>query len=116
MNKLCLMLAGLIGLAACEGPHEQAGEKQDEAAANAAGVAYEGSGPAERMGEVRDRAEAADREAREAAVDALEATARNYQRQADVEAERLEEQARTVRETAEERAEALKRQADDIKR
>src|SRR5688500_6731340 len=73
MKTHLLMLSGLIVLAACEGPQEQAGEKQDEAAANAAGIPYRGSGPAERMGEAKDRAAAAAREAREAAADALEA-------------------------------------------
>jgi hypothetical protein len=97
MKTLCLMLASLIGLAACEGPNEQAGERQDEAAANEAGVDYGGSGPAERAGKAQDRAEAAAREERDAAADALEAQAKNYQRQADVEAEKLRAQARDVR-------------------
>src|SRR5687768_363762 len=96
MEKLCLMFASL-GLVACEGPHEQAGQKQDEAAANAAGVDYGGSGPAERRGKVQDRAEDAAREAREASAEALEAKAQNYRRQADVEAEKLEAEARDVR-------------------
>ena len=97
MKKHCLMLAGLIGMAACQGPHEQAGQRQDEAAANAAGVDYGGSGPAERRGKVQDRAEAAAREEREASADELEAKAENYRRQADVEAEKLEAEARDVR-------------------
>jgi hypothetical protein len=93
MNKLSLILAGAIGLAACDGPNEKAGARQDEAAANAAGVDYEGSGPAERSGQVQDRAEAAARQEQDAAADALE----SFRRQADVEAEKLEEQARDVR-------------------
>jgi hypothetical protein len=97
MKNLSLVLAGLMGLAACEGPHQQAGEKQDEAAANAAGIDYSGSGPAERAGKARDRAEAAAREERAAAADALEAQAKNYQRQADVEADKLRTQARDLR-------------------
>jgi hypothetical protein len=100
MKKLALVLAGLMGLVACEGPHQQAGERQDQAAANAAGVDYSGSGPAERAGKAQDRAEAAARAERDAAADALEAQARNYQRQADVEAQKLREQARNVREKA----------------
>jgi hypothetical protein len=97
MNKLSLILAGAIGLAACDGPNEKAGARQDEAAANAAGVDYEGSGPAERSGQVQDRAEAAARQEKDAAADALEAKAESFRRQADVEAEKLEEQARDVR-------------------
>ena len=97
MKQPCLMLASLIGLAACQGPQEQAGAKQDEAAANAAGVDYSGSGPAARRGKVQDRAEAAARVAREAVADSLDAKAENYRRQADVEAEKLEAEARDVR-------------------
>lgn len=111
-----LMLVGFVFLMSCDGAHERAGQKQDEAAANAAGVSYNGSGPAERMGEVQDCAEAAAREARETSAEALEAKGENIRRQAEVEATNMEQQARSIREAAEDRAKALKQEATAIKR
>ncbi|WP_242154872.1 hypothetical protein [Sphingomonas sp. BAUL-RG-20F-R05-02] len=49
MNRTSIIaaVALTLGLAACNGPNGKAGAAQDEAAANAAGVAYNGNGPAE---------------------------------------------------------------------
>ena len=114
LKGLLLAFFPLLWLAGCEGPAEQAGEKQDEAAANASGVAYEGSGPAERAGKVQDRANNAARKARQASAEALEAEGENYQRQADVEAEDLEAKAAQLRDAARDRAKALDKEAAAI--
>lgn len=45
-----------IALLGCKGANEPAGEKQDDAATNAAGEAYTGFSPAEGMGRAQDRA------------------------------------------------------------
>src|SRR3546814_17011761 len=61
-------------------------------------------GPNERIGEVRDRAAAAEQNVRDAAADALKAQGRNLERQADINATRLDEQARSIRDAADKRA------------
>ncbi|MGF7154974.1 hypothetical protein [Novosphingobium gossypii] len=116
MISRSLLLMAVLGLAACDGPHERAGKKQDEAAATAAGMDYTGSGPAERAGEVQDKADAAAAEARDASADALKADARNLERQADVEAEKLEARADQLRDAAEKKADGLKREADQLRK
>ena len=90
----------LAFLAGCDGPNEKAGEAQDQAAANAAGVEYKGNGPAERVGEAQDRANRASREDLDAQRDRITT-------EADTQADRLEQQAKEVRRSAKERADAL---------
>lgn len=90
----------LVFLAGCDGPNEKAGEAQDRAAANAAGIEYKGNGPAERIGEAQDRANRAARKDLEAQRDRITT-------EADTEADRLEQQAREIRSNAKARAEAL---------
>lgn len=101
----------LAALTACEGPHQQAGERQDEAAANLAGEAYDGSGPAERVGRAQDQADQAAVRAERSAEAARAAQSENIRRQAEVEARRLDEQARALREKARARGEALDSEA-----
>jgi uncharacterized membrane protein YqiK len=102
----------LLGLAACDGPNEKAGKEQDRAAATAAGVNYTGSGPAERAGEAQDNADNAARDAKEAEKKAIDAKARNIEKQADVAAEKLEAEADAVRDAAKKQANGLKREAE----
>ena len=94
----------LLLLAACDGPAEKAGEAQDRAAANVAGVAYKGDGPGERVGEAEDRANRAAREDLDAQVDRIKT-------EADAQADRLEAQAKDIRRNAQDRADALTRSA-----
>jgi len=94
----------LLLLAACDGPAEKAGEVQDRAAANVAGVAYNGNRPAERVGEAEDRANRAAREDLDAQVDRIKT-------EADTQADRLEAQAKDIRRKAQARADALTRSA-----
>src|SRR3546814_1574654 len=72
-------------------------------------------GPNERIGEVRDRAAAAEQNVRDAAADALKAQGRNLERQADINATRLDEQARSIRDAADKRADALDAQSRSIR-
>src|SRR3546814_3699830 len=72
-------------------------------------------GPNERIGEVRDRAAAAEQNVRDAAADALKAQGRNLERQADINATRLDEQARSIRDAADKRADALDAQPRSIR-
>src|SRR3546814_13642281 len=72
-------------------------------------------GPNERIGEVRDRAAAAEQNVRDAAADALQAQRRNLERQADINATRLDEQARSLRDAADKRAAALAAQSRSIR-
>lgn len=103
-----LVLAALIS---CGGPHEQAGEHQDQAAANATGQDYSGSGPAQRVGRAQDRADRAAIDAQQATKDAVAAESENYRRQVEVGAVRLEEQARELRENADRREDELEAEA-----
>mgnify|MGYP004507857595 CR=1 FL=1 len=98
--RYMMVAAVLVLLAGCDGPNEKAGEAQDRAAANAAGIEYKGSGPAERIGEAQDRANKAARENLEAKRDRITT-------EADTQADRLEWQAREIRRSAKERADAL---------
>lgn len=95
-----LMVAGVLLLAACDGPNEKAGEAQDRASANAAGVEYNGNGPAERIGEAEDRANKAARQDLDAQKDRVKT-------EADTEADQLEEQAHQIRADAKAKADAL---------
>lgn len=106
------MLA-LTALVSCDGANEQAGERQDRAAANEAGEAYGGSGPAERVGRAQDQAGRAADDARQATKEAVAAESENYRRQVEVAAKRLDEQAREMRESAKTRGEEIEREAAD---
>jgi hypothetical protein len=97
MKPFFPLVLSVFALAACDGPNEQAGEKQDETAAAASGVEYTGSGPAERAGEVRDKAANAARKSAEADAAALKAEAINVERKADVTAEKFDAEADSVR-------------------
>lgn len=98
--RYMVMATALVLLAGCDGPNEKAGEAQDRAAANAAGVEYKGNGPAERIGEAQDRANKAAREDLEAQRDRITT-------EADAQADRLEQQAKEIRRSAKKRADAL---------
>ena len=93
-----LALAGLMVVAACDGPRENAGENADLAsgAVNSADTLRQG--PAERLGEAQDLADRRAKEAREAQAKALEAAADEKRTVADQEADALDEQAKRVRE------------------
>ena len=106
----------LAALSSCGGPNQQAGERQDEAAANRAGETYTGTGPAERVGRAQDQADRASIEARRATKAALAARSDNYRRQVEVGAVRLEEQARELRQNADARGEQLKAEEAAIAR
>lgn len=101
------LLAGCTLLAACEGPHEQAGKDKDKAAAQTRGEPYRGSGPNQRQGQAQDRADDADRQLLEANSDVFKARSREIRRHADVDATRLDEQSKAIRASADVRARAL---------
>ena len=98
--RYVVIATALILVAGCDGPNEKAGEAQDRAAANAAGVEYKGNGPAERIGEAEDRANRAARKDIDAQRDRIKT-------EADAQADRLEEQAKEIRRLARQRADAL---------
>ena len=98
--RYMIIATALILVTGCDGPNEKAGEAQDRAAANAAGIEYKGNGLAERIGEAEDRANRAAREDLEAQRDRIKT-------EADAQADRLEEQARDIRRLAKRRADAL---------
>ncbi|MBB5716847.1 hypothetical protein [Sphingomonas aerophila] len=98
--RYMIMATALILVAGCDGPNEKAGEAQDRAAANAAGIEYKGDGPAERISEAEDRADRAARKDLDAQRDRIKT-------EADARADRLEEQAREIRRLAKQRADAL---------
>lgn len=89
-----LLLGTALGLAACDGPRENAGEKADAAAGRVESEDTLRSGPAEEMGARQDAAV-------DAKADALEA-----------EAESLESEAEERRENARQRADALRKDAE----
>ena len=98
MKFVPVILAGaLIGLAACDGPREQAGEIADNASGAVDGEDSMRSGPAETMGERQDEAAEAANEARDAAADALEQKAEAAEAKAGEQAEQLRQQADEVR-------------------
>lgn len=98
--RYMMVATALVLLVGCDGPNEKAGEAQDRAAANAAGVEYRGNGPAERVGEAQDRANRAARKDLEAQRDRINT-------EADTQADQLEQQAKEIRRSAKERADAL---------
>ncbi|MDN4633928.1 hypothetical protein QCD71_20625 [Sphingomonas sp. PsM26] len=98
--RYIVVATAFILLAGCDGPNEKAGVAQDQAAANAAGVKYQGNGPAERIGEAQDHANRAARKD-------LDAQRNKINTEADAQADRLEQQAKEIRRSAKERAEAL---------
>ena len=89
--------AGLLLLAACDGPQEQAGEEADAASGAVGNEDTLRSCPAETLGERADEAQESAEEATEARADALE------------------ERADAERDAAERRAEALDQQADRVR-
>src|SRR3546814_17218019 len=68
-----LALFSIVALTACNGPNQEAGRAQDKASAHARGEPYNGSGPNERIGEVRDRGAAAKKNVLDAAAEPLKA-------------------------------------------
>ncbi|WJM30202.1 hypothetical protein QUC32_27965 (plasmid) [Novosphingobium resinovorum] len=101
-------------IAACDGPKEKAGAAKDEAAAKAAGVSYDGNGPAERAGEAADRVDRAAVKARDSEAAALKDRGKAIRAQADAEAEKLEQEAEALRDQARTKADALARQAKTL--
>ena len=99
MRKLSLLVASalLAGLAACDGPREQAGEIADNASGAVDGEDSMTSGPAETMGERQDEAAEAANDARDAAADALDEKAEAAEAAAGERAEQLRQQADQVR-------------------
>ena len=90
-------LIGLLALAACDGPRENAGENADFEAGVVNSEDTLRQGPAERLGEAQDIAAQRAEEAREAEARALEAAADEKREAADKQADELEEQADRVR-------------------
>jgi hypothetical protein len=97
-NVSTILAAALIaGLAACDGPREQAGEAADNASGAVKGEDSMSSGPAETMGERQDEALESANQAREAAADALDEKAEAAEAAAQEKAEQLRQQADQVR-------------------
>lgn len=97
MSRSVAATAALLGLAACDGPREQAGEKIDNATGAVDGEDSIRSGPAETSGEAQDEALESANEAREAQADALEDAADVTRADAEREADRLEDAAERTR-------------------
>lgn len=95
--RMTLLAACLLGLAACDGPREDAGEVADNAADVVSSEDAIESGPNETLGEVRDEAAESADEAREAQADALEDRAEQAREEADRKADALEDQAERAR-------------------
>ncbi|MBB4858310.1 putative membrane protein YqiK [Novosphingobium chloroacetimidivorans] len=100
-------------LAACDGPHEQAGEKAD-AAAGAQQGPFD-SGPSESIGEAQDRVEEDQARAVDARADAAEAKADQARETAEQKADALEKQADAIRDAGKQSAETLDKQAEAIR-
>lgn len=103
-------LACVLMAAACDGPHEQAGEKSGAVADSGA----LGSGSSETFGESQDRTERDQAHARKAQADAAEHQADEVRETADQRADALEEKADAIRHSANQAAESLDRQASEI--
>lgn len=86
-----------LALCSCDGPKEQVGRTEDRADAAASGLNTTDEGPKELSGEAQDRVDEADREARDASADALEARADQLRQAADVQADQLDQKAEEVR-------------------
>ena len=97
MKRFTILSACLIGLAACDGPREDAGEKADNASGVVGSEDTLRSGREETVGEARDDAATSANEAREARADALEDAAEQAREEADQKAEVLEQQAEKAR-------------------
>ena len=78
-----IALLGLLALAGCDGPRENAGENADFAAGEVGSNDTLRQGPAEKLGESQDVAEERAEEAKEAEAKALEAQADALENQAD---------------------------------
>ena len=98
--------ACFLVVAGCDGPHEKAGELADANAGTAPAGNSFAKGPAEAIGEARDRAARSASEAAEASADAVEDQADLVRRAADQKADALEDQARAMREQGERQADA----------
>lgn len=107
-------LVGAVALTACSGPKQKAGEEQDKANANAAGITYNGTGPNEQLGEAQDKADRAATKARDAQADALKQQGKEIKSEADAKADKLEEQAKAIRGTAKDQARSLDAQAANV--
>ncbi|RYF24204.1 MAG: hypothetical protein EOO77_00560 [Oxalobacteraceae bacterium] len=114
-TSIIAAVALTLGLAACNGPNEKAGAAQDEAAANAAGVAYNGNGPAEAAGKAADHVDRAVAKARNEQADALKDQGRAISSQADADADKLEEQAKAIRGAAKDKVRTLDQQAKTVR-
>lgn len=97
MKRSVLIAAALLGLSACDGPREDAGEVADNAAGVVSSEDAVQSGPNETLGEARDDAAESANEAREARADALEDAADESRATADQKADALEKQAEQAR-------------------
>jgi hypothetical protein len=99
MRATGVILAGVLiaGLAACDGPREQAGEVADNASGAAGSEDSIRSGPAETMGERQDEAAESANDARDAAAQALDEKAEAAEDAARQQAEQLRQQADQVR-------------------
>lgn len=105
-----LTLASALLLVACDGPHEQAGEKSDAAAGVDSGPL--GSGPSETVGELQDRTEQDQANAKQAQADAAEHKADELREKADQQADALEEKADAIRDSADQEAKSLDQRAN----
>ena len=92
-----ISLMGLLALAACDGPRENAGENADFAAGVVNSPDTLRQGPAEKLGEAQDVAAKRAEEAKEAQARALEAEADEKRAAADREADALDDKADEVR-------------------
>jgi len=92
-----IALAGLVALAACDGPRENAGENADFETGVVGSNDTLRQGPAERLGEAQDVAAKRAEEAKEAEAKALEAAADEKREVADQQADALENQADRIR-------------------
>jgi len=115
MKRLIFLLVTTLSVAACDGPAEKAGKERDKAAAAAAGQAYQGQGPNEKLGEAQDRATEAATDARDARADELKQQADNIRKEADDRADKLEAQAKKIRDDADQRADAIDSRAKAVR-
>src|SRR4028119_925651 len=92
-----IALIGLLGLAACDGRREDAGENAAFAAGEVGSNDTLRQGPAEKLGEAQDVAEQRADEAQEAQAKSLEAKADERRKAAEQQADALEDQADRVR-------------------
>jgi hypothetical protein len=111
LQVIALMSALMLG--ACDGQHEQAGEKADQAAGVNAGPLS--PGPSEQVGEIQDRTERDQKKVVEAQADAAEDRADEVRATADQRADALEKQAADIRRSAKQAGKSLDRQADELR-